>query len=72
MRRVKYFELQLKKDGTAGSPWEENYNKVEIGKAWFHEWGVNGSHAAAIIELDNGEILYPTADMIQFITPTSE
>ncbi len=65
MRRVKYYERQFPNETRTDVFYDGE--RVLVGEATFHDWSLYAGHAAAIIELDDGNCKYVTADMIQFI-----
>lgn len=70
MRKVKYFEW--KQTEITGQQ-----TKVEVGEAFFHEFGVYhdeyetgaGNYTTAVIELPDGTIKSIYVELIQFIEP---
>ena len=63
MRRVKYYERQFPNETRTDVFYDGE--RVLVGEATFHDWSLYAGHAAAIIELDDGNCKYVTADMIQ-------
>lgn len=51
------------------------WNKLEFSLGYFHSWGVNyeefesgaGNYSVAIVELEDGRIILPSADDIIFL-----
>ena len=70
MRKVKYYDsLSLNRK-------TNEYEKEELGEAWFHQFGIEfdefedgiGNYTTAVIELPDGTILNHPVAQIKFIT----
>jgi hypothetical protein len=77
MRTVKIFKYEKRELKDAAHPFGETYHeKVEQGTGLFHGWGSNyeefenghGNFSAAIVEMPDGSVQQPPADMVQFLS----
>ena len=74
MRLVQVYEWWRPDDARLSDPFQKRVKHID---GFFHQWGVNvfeaaegfGTFSVAIVELMDGTIITPAAELIQFMSP---